>query len=273
MAGKTADKTIDKTTGKIERFYHLANNKGQERYAYEDEKGLRLVSGNIFSSWAIEDEYISLNDWFIIPPCRPSKIVCLGRNYSEHAREMSASIPEAPVLFIKPSNTVIGQGEEILWPHQWVKRLDYEGELGVIIGKACHNIPQNKINEYIFGYTCANDITARDLQPKDGQWTLAKSFNTFCPLGPAIVRGVNPQALDIRTYLNGELRQNSNTKNMLFSVYEAASYISRCMTLYPGDVILTGTPEGIGTMKNGDKIRVEIEYIGSLENSVKSIEL
>lgn len=255
---------------KIQRFYRLGRRDGCQAYAYEDEQGRRLIEGDIFGEWRLSQDYADPEEWRILAPCQPSKIICLGLNYRDHAQEMGALLPERPVIFSKTPNTIIGPGEKIRYPSHWVKRLDYEAELAVVMGKICRQIKPQEAEEYIFGYTCANDITARDLQPPDGQWTLAKSFDTFCPLGPALVQGLDAANLEIRAYLNGILRQHSNTKNLIFSVNEAVAYISRFMTLLPGDVILTGTPAGVGSMVDGDEIAIEIEHIGRLVNIVKS---
>ena len=172
-----------------------------------------------------------------------------------------------PLLFIKPSTSVIGPGEAIIYP-KMSKRVDYEAELAVVIGKAAKGVSEERATEYILGYTCLNDVTARDLQPKDGQWTTAKGFDTFAPIGPWIVTDIDPHRLDVSSYLNGERRQHSNTKNLIFGPRQLVSFISQVMTLLPGDVIATGTPSGIGPMDVGDKIDVVIEGIGTLSNNL-----
>jgi 2-keto-4-pentenoate hydratase/2-oxohepta-3-ene-1,7-dioic acid hydratase in catechol pathway len=203
----------------------------------------------------------------LLSPCLPSKIVALGLNYRDHAEEVKLPIPDKPLLFIKPSTSVIGPGEAILYP-KMSKRVDYEAELAVVIGKVAKNVSEEKAADYILGYTCLNDVTARDLQPKDGQWTLSKSFDTFSPIGPWIVTDMDPHQLEISSYLNGERRQHSNTKNLIFGPRQLVSFISWAMTLLPGDVIATGTPSGIGPMAIGDQIDVVIEGIGTLSNHV-----
>lgn len=203
----------------------------------------------------------------LLAPCRPSKIVCVGLNYRDHAEELGEKLPERPVLFLKPPSAVIGPGETIVKPGL-CRRLDYEGELAVVIGRTARQVPVEEALDCVLGYTCANDVTARDLQPKDGQWTLSKSFDTFCPLGPAVVTGIDPADLEITVRVNGETRQHSRTSRLIFGVAELVSFISHVMTLWPGDVILTGTPGGIGSLEPGDTVEVEISQVGLLENRV-----
>jgi 2-keto-4-pentenoate hydratase/2-oxohepta-3-ene-1,7-dioic acid hydratase in catechol pathway len=197
----------------------------------------------------------------------PSKIIAVGLNYHDHAKEMGMAIPDHPILFMKPATTVIKSGDAIIYPPQ-SKNVHYEGELAIIIKDKVRNIKKEDAAKHIKGYTCANDVTARDLQNIDGQWTRAKSFDTFCPLGPRIVSDLDPTNLNIQTRVNGEVKQNSNTKNMIFDVFELVSFVSSVMTLLPGDVIITGTPPGVGPLKIGDTVEVEIEGIGKLINTV-----
>ncbi len=204
----------------------------------------------------------------ILPLVVPTKIICVGLNYRDHAEELGMEIPQEPMLFLKPPSSVIGTGEYIVYP-SLSKRVDYEGELAVVIGKVGKKIPVEKAEEYIFGFTCANDVTARDLQQKDSQFTRAKGFDTFCPIGPWIETDFKEMdSLTIRTKVNGEIRQEGNTSDMIISPYELVSYISNIMTLMPGDVILTGTPKGVGELKPGDEVHVEIEGLGTLINKV-----
>jgi len=198
---------------------------------------------------------------------KPSKIVAVGLNYRDHAEELKMAIPETPILFMKPPTAVTGNNGKIIYPPQ-VKELHYEAELAVVIGKKAKNIKADEASGHIRGFTCANDVTARDQQRSDGQWTRAKSYDTFCPLGPRIAKDVDPDSLNIKLYLNGKVMQSSNTFNMIFKVNELVSFISRVMTLLPGDVIITGTPPGVGEMKRGDTVEVEIEGIGRLRNQV-----
>lgn len=225
------------------------------------------MEGDPFVDFSLTSEKKELNRVKLLSPCLPSKIVALGLNYRDHAEEVKLPIPEKPLLFIKPSTSVIGPGEGIVYP-KMSKRIDYEGELAIVIRKMAKRVPEDKAGEYILGYTCFNDVTARDLQPKDGQWTLSKSFDTFAPIGPWIETDIDPYHLDISTYLNGERRQYSNTRNLIFGPHYLVSFISHVMTLLPGDVIATGTPSGIGPMNIGDRVEVTIEGIGSLFNTV-----
>ena len=214
----------------------------------------------------------------LAPIINPPKIICLGLNYRDHAAEQGAKIPDEPIIFMKPRTAIIGPNQPIIKP-SFVEKLDYEGELAIIIGKRGKNIPVSKAKNYIFGYTIFNDVSARDIQFKDRQWTRGKSFDTFAPIGPCIVTRNqlnDPNNLRIRTWVNGQLRQNSTTRNMVFNVYEIIYHISRVMTLEPGDIIATGTPAGVGVfmkpkpkfLKHGDIVEIEIEGIGKLKNQV-----
>ena len=213
-------------------------------------------------------ETIPLKSVKLLPPCVPSKIVALGLNYRDHAVELGLPLPEEPLLFLKPPSAVIGPGETILLPPE-SKRVDYEAELAVVIGRKARRVSPEEALDFVLGYTCFNDVTARDLQQKDGQWTRAKSFDTFAPFGPWIETELDPGALRVRSYLNGNLKQDSSTKELVFSVPEIISFVSNIMTLLPGDVIATGTPPGIGPLSPGDVIEVEIEGIGRLKNLVR----
>jgi 2-keto-4-pentenoate hydratase/2-oxohepta-3-ene-1,7-dioic acid hydratase in catechol pathway len=198
----------------------------------------------------------------------PSKIVAVGRNYREHAKELGNVAPdEEPILFLKAPSALIGPGETILLPPE-SSRVDYEGELALVVGKKVKNWPQERWLEALAGVACANDVTARDLQKKDGQWARAKSFDTFCAVGPGIVTGLDPSDLAITTRVNGAVKQSSRTSEMVFSPAFLVAYISRMMTLNPGDLILTGTPAGVGPLSAGDRVEVEIEKIGVLANPV-----
>ncbi len=204
----------------------------------------------------------------LLPPCWPSKIVCLGRNYVEHARELDHDVPAEPLIFLKPLSAVITTGDTILYPED-SERLDHEGEIGLVIGRRCRRLgPQEPWAPYIFGYTCFNDITARDLQKKDAQWTRGKGFDTFCSFGPVISTDMDPAKLEVRTYLNGQLRQRGGVSEMIFGFDTMLRFISRVMTLEPGDLIATGTPAGVGPMQVGDTVEVVIEGVGVLRNRV-----
>ena len=214
-------------------------------------------------------EPIALEEATLLPPVRPSKIVCVGRNYREHAAELGHEIPTEPLLFFKPPSSLLAPGATILRP-KVSERTDYEGELGVVIAKRCHKLPADEdTRPYILGYTCVNDFTARDLQKKDSQWVRGKGFDTFCPVGPVVADGLDPwTGIGLETRVNGEVRQSGNTRDFIFSLGIALRYISQIMTLEPGDLIATGTPEGVGPVVAGDVIEVAIEGIGVLRNPV-----
>ncbi|HVB46457.1 MAG TPA: fumarylacetoacetate hydrolase family protein [Streptosporangiaceae bacterium] len=210
----------------------------------------------------------ALDDVWLLAPILPSKVICIGKNYAAHAREMGGEPPAEPIIFLKPSTAVCGPGDPIFRPTRLSQRVDYEGELAVVIGRLCREVPADRVAEVIFGYTCANDVTARDLQARDGQWTRAKGFDTFCPLGPWIETEADPADLGLTTRLNGEVKQDSRTSLLLHDVQALVMFVSQVMTLLPGDVLLTGTPEGIGPMDKGDEVSVTIEGIGTLANPV-----
>ena len=211
-------------------------------------------------------EVIALEDVELVMPCQPSKIICVGLNYVEHARELNMKLPNEPIIFLKPPTAALGPGGEIVYPPS-SQKVDYEGELAVVIGKRGRSIPADEAGGHILGYTCFNDVTARDLQQKDTQWTRAKSFDTFAPFGPWIA-SIDPASVDIETRLNGRTVQKSNTSDLIFGVPRLIEFISGIMTLEPGDVIATGTPPGVGQLHKGDLVEVEIEGVGTLKNSV-----
>ncbi|MBP1908841.1 2-keto-4-pentenoate hydratase/2-oxohepta-3-ene-1,7-dioic acid hydratase in catechol pathway [Methanolobus bombayensis] len=210
-----------------------------------------------------------LSDVEILPPSTPSKVVCVGLNYHDHAKELGLSVPEEPILFIKPPSSVIGQHGKILYP-RISKRVDYEAELAIVIGKRCKSIKYERAYDVIAGFTCFNDVTARDLQQQDGQWTRAKSFDTFAPVGPFVVpvEDFNPEDASIVSRVNGEVMQDSNISNLIFDIPYLIEFISGVMTLEVGDIIATGTPPGVGELHPGDVVEVEIEGIGTLVNEV-----
>lgn len=213
------------------------------------------------------DAPVPLAQCAVLPPVMPTKIICLAVNYRPHAEEMGHAIPEEPMIFLKPPSAVIGSGQPIVLPAA-SQRVDFEGELAIVLGKNCRNVPPQEVAPYIFGYACANDVTARDLQKKDGQFGRAKGFDTFAPIGPWIETEVeSPDALDLVTRVNGEIRQQGNTSDMIFKPFEVVSHISSVMTLFPGDVIFTGTPSGVGQLASGDEVRVEIDQVGTLINT------
>jgi 2-keto-4-pentenoate hydratase/2-oxohepta-3-ene-1,7-dioic acid hydratase in catechol pathway len=208
-------------------------------------------------------------DAALLAPVQPSKIVCVGRNYREHAAELGNEVPAEPLIFLKPPSSVIGPGESIVRP-KISARVDHEAELGVVIGKRCRNLKADEdVRPYILGYTCVNDVTARDLQKKDGQWTRGKGFDTFCPVGPVVVDALDPWAgVDVDARVNGQVKQQGNTRDFIFSLDAIICYIAQVMTLLPGDLIATGTPSGVGPLVAGDKVEITVAGIGSLENLV-----
>lgn len=203
----------------------------------------------------------------LLPPCEPGKIVAVGLNYMDHIREMNDPLPDEPVLFMKPPSAMIASGETIILP-KCCKKVDFEAELAVVIGKKCRNITPEQAKDVIFGYTCLNDVSCREIQKKDGQWIRAKGFDTFAPVGPWIETQLDPSDLKIQAELNGELRQDSTTAIMLFGAYALTAFVSSVMTLMPGDLISLGTPDGVGQLHSGDTIKIILEGIGTLENSV-----
>jgi len=214
-------------------------------------------------------EPIALEEAALLPPVRPSKIVCIGRNYREHAAELHHEVPKEPLLFLKPSSALLAPGGVVRRP-KISERVDYEGELCVVMGKTCYQPTADEdVRHYILGYTCLNDVTARDLQNKDGQWARAKGFDTFCPVGPVVVDGLDPwTGLGVETHVNGAVRQSGNTRDFIFPLDVIIRHIARAMTLFPGDLIATGTPAGVGPVVAGDVMEVRVEGVGTLRNSV-----
>lgn len=245
----------------------LINGKEKNGIVIEEDHMVREIKGDFFDKYEILENQYSLLEIKYLPPCMPSKIIALGLNYFDHAEEFKLKIPEEPLIFLKPSTAVIGHKENIIYP-KMTERLDYEAELGVIIKNKVKNIKPKEVYENILGYTCFNDVTARDLQKKDGQWTRSKSFDTFAPLGPYIVTDLEPNNLEIKLRQNGKVKQHSSTSKMIFKIEEMVSFISQIMTLNPGDVIVTGTPSGVGELQVGDVVEVEIEGIGTLTNYI-----
>jgi 2-keto-4-pentenoate hydratase/2-oxohepta-3-ene-1,7-dioic acid hydratase in catechol pathway len=227
------------------------------------------IEGHPFVEIRPEGSVLKLANVRLLAPVLPSKVVCVGKNYREHAAEMGGEAPEEPLLFLKPSTSVIGSGDPIDLPWQ-SEQVEHEGELAVVIGRMCKDVPVDRVNDVIFGYTIANDVTARDLQKSDGQWTRAKGFDTFCPIGPWIQTDLNSADADITVTVNGDQRQHSGIDAMVHDVPALVAYVSSCMTLLPGDVILTGTPAGVGPLVAGDSVSVGITGIGTLTNPVRS---
>ncbi|WP_289141905.1 fumarylacetoacetate hydrolase family protein [uncultured Brevibacillus sp.] len=243
------------------------NGKVKHGWMVEADHKVRVIEGDIYKIQSAKPIMtgleLSLDDITVKAPSEPSKVVCIGVNYRDHAEEMDIELPKEPLMFLKPSTTVVGPNEPIVYP-KLTENLHYEGELAVVIKKEAKKVKAEDADDYILGVTCAIDVTARDLQMSDGQWTRAKSFDTFCPLGPAIAAKLDYQNLRIVTRVNGEVRQDSNTNQMVFTIPQIVEAVSAVMTLLPGDVILTGTPPGVGELKPGDEISVSIEGIGTL---------
>lgn len=237
-------------------------------YGVVEGEAVALVTGHPFGPVEPDGRVLRLEDVRLVAPVLPSKIVAVGRNYAEHAREMGGDVPAEPMIFLKPSTAVVGPGEPILLPWQ-SERVEHEAELAVVIGRLCRNVPEDAVRDVVLGYTCANDVTARDLQRTDGQWGRAKGFDSFCPIGPWIETDLDPDDVAIRCSVNGAVRQEGSTVDMVRTVAELVSWISGVMTLLPGDVILTGTPAGVGPLTDGDEVTVEIEGIGALVNPVR----
>jgi 2-keto-4-pentenoate hydratase/2-oxohepta-3-ene-1,7-dioic acid hydratase in catechol pathway len=225
------------------------------------------VLGHPFGPLEAGGPPLAFADVRLLAPVLPSKIIGVGKNYAEHAAEMGGEVPSEPMIFLKPSTSVIGPGDRIDLPEQ-SERVEHEAELAIVIGRLCSEVPTHRVADVVLGYTCANDVTARDLQAADVQWTRAKGFDTFCPLGPWIVTDLDPSALDISCTVGGELRQSGSTGQMVRGVAELVSWISNVMTLLPGDVILTGTPAGVGSLVHGDSVSVSIRTLGTLTNRV-----
>ncbi|MBI2864765.1 MAG: fumarylacetoacetate hydrolase family protein [Chloroflexi bacterium] len=242
---------------------------GATRYGVLDGDALFSVTGDLFGELAVGERVCGLSEARLLAPVSPSKVVAVGLNYAAHAKEahVDQPVPEEPVIFIKPATAVVGPFATVKYPAS-SRRVDHEGELGIVIRKLASGVSEAAAREYVLGYTCGNDVTARDLQRRDGQWTRAKSFDTFCPLGPYIVTDVDASDLRLECRVNGQVRQRSTTGNMVHGIEKLVSFISGVMTLLPGDVILTGTPEGIGSVRIGDVMEVEIEGIGALQNPV-----
>lgn len=248
---------------KLARFIY----KNKINWGVVDKDNIKPLKQAPFEGIVLSKSSIPLSSVKLLAPATPTKIILCGLNYKDHAKELSMPIPDEPVIFLKPCTCLIACREVIKYP-SCVSRLDYEGELAFVISKNAYSVRESKALDYILGYTCLNDVTARDLQRKDVQWTRAKSFDTFCPLGPWLETDINPAELKIRTLLNGKTVQDSNTSNLIFPVQYLVSFISNIMTLYPGDIISTGTPFGVGPMQPKDTVEVEIEGIGRLVNRV-----
>ncbi len=248
---------------KIVRF---ASN-GEPGYGLVESEVVHALKGDVFGSFERGERIGTLAEVHLLAPCTPTKIVAVGLNYAAHAAEANRKVPTEPLIFLKPPSAVIGPGENIVYPSV-SQRVGFEAELVAVIGRRAKNVSTDEALDCVLGYTCGNDVTARDLQRKDIQWNRSKSFDTFCPLGPWIVTDLDASDLAIESRVNGEGRQHSRTSDMIFSVAQLVHFVAQVMTLEPGDVILTGTPAGVGLLQRGDRVEVEIEGIGVLENTV-----
>lgn len=249
------------------RFVRYAYGEEKPRYGWMFQDKVGAVEGDLFGDFRRLEASLPLERVRLLVPLLPGKIIAVGRNYVEHARERGVDVPELPLTFLKPPSSVIGPEDPIILPPQSAK-VDHEAELAVVIGKKGRWIDPEHAFAHIFGYTVANDVTARDLQQKDGQWTRGKGFDTFCPLGPWIETDLDPSDVRISCRVNGELRQMGSTREMVFPIPQLIAFISSVMTLFPGDIILTGTPSGIGPLLPGQRVEVEVEGIGILANPV-----
>jgi 2-keto-4-pentenoate hydratase/2-oxohepta-3-ene-1,7-dioic acid hydratase in catechol pathway len=230
---------------------------------------IRMLRGTFFEDPLPTGETVALGDVLLLAPVLPSKLVCVGKNYAAHAAEFGMKVPEEPLLFLKPSTAVIGPGDPIrLLPIS--RRVDYEGELAVVIGRLARGVRTEDAFKYILGYMCANDVTLRDLQKTDDQWARAKGFDGSAPIGPWIETDLDPNDVIVRTRLNGEIRQQASTSEMVFGVATLIEYVTVFMTLLPGDILLTGTPDGVGTLSDGDVVEIEVEGVGALRNEVRA---
>jgi 2-keto-4-pentenoate hydratase/2-oxohepta-3-ene-1,7-dioic acid hydratase in catechol pathway len=247
------------------RLYRL-NHDGTPRYAAEREGRFRLVEGDIFDKFS-EGAEITSESLDLLPPVSPSKIVCIGLNYKDHAAEQHKPLPEEPLIFLKPSTAVIGPGEAIAIPAD-VGRVDHEAELGLVIGRTATRVKAGDAHRYILGLIAVNDVSARVLQARDVQYTRAKGFDTFAPIGPCVAVGLEGKDLQVRAYVNGSLRQESRTRELIFTIPELVEFVSGVMTLLPGDIISTGTPSGVGPIVPGDQVTVHVEGVGALTNPV-----
>lgn len=246
---------------KLYRLYYQDN----PVYGVGAEDGIRIIEGNPFGEWHELDSIVYKAGIKLLPPVVPTKIIAIGLNYKSHAVEMGMDLPDEPLIFLKPLTALAGPGDVITMP-AISSRVDYEGELAVVIGKQCKAVSKEEAAGVVFGYTLANDVTARDLQHKDGQWTRAKGFDGFCPLGPCVETGIEISGLVFETRLNSEVKQKGKIDDFIFGIDAIVSAVSSVMTLMPGDVILTGTPPGIGPVRPGDEVTVSCDMIGVLEN-------
>jgi len=256
----------------MDRLYRVEM-AGAECYVIERSDCWYELKGDIYAGYEaglqLDAEEVSAAN--VLPPVMPSKIVAVGLNYRDHAKEMGKTLPDEPLIFLKPSTAVIGPLDAIVLPAA-AGRVDHEAELGIVIGKTAHQVPADYAQEYVLGLTCVNDVTDRDLQRRDVQYTRGKGFDTFAPIGPAVAVGVDGTALDVESAVNGDLRQSSNTRELIFSLDQLVEFVTGVMTLLPGDIISTGTPSGVGPLCAGDRVTVKVEGVGELINDVVSDE-
>ncbi len=258
------------TTGDDPRFGIVTGDVDDFGIADEDSIITPLTGDPLYVGLQPTDETIRLADVRLLSPVLPrSKVVGIGRNYAAHAAEMGGEVPDEPLMFLKPNTSVVGPGDPVFYPRQ-SSEVDYEGELAVVISRICRDVPKEKAADVIHGYTIANDVTARDLQRKDGQFARAKGFDSFCPIGPWVETELDVSDLRVQTFLNGDVRQDGRTSDLIFDVPTLIAFVTSVMTLLPGDVILTGTPEGVGPMNAGDEVEISIQGIGNLTNKVVS---
>jgi len=250
---------------KIVRYQSDGN---ESKYGWMLDDKVGEIEGDVFGEYRRREAKAPVAELKLLAPCEPSKILCVGRNYVEHARELGNDVPKVPLIFLKPPSSIISNGEHIILPPQSAQ-VEHEAELVVVIGRRAKNVTAETAREYIFGYTIGNDVTARDLQKTDDQWTRAKGFDTFCSFGPWIDTEFDASDAVVTCRVNGQMRQMASTRDMVFNVVTLIAYISSVMTLEPGDVLFTGTPAGVGELKNGDVVDVEIEGLGKLSNPVK----
>lgn len=253
---------------KVARF----SAKGKEHYGVVTGERVNVIQGDIFGSFAETGQSFGLGEVKLLPPVQPSKVIAVGLNYHEHIKESThdgpdVKVPSEPVLFWKPLTSLVGPGDAVVLPGI-SEHVEYEGEIAVVIGKRCRNVGEADALNYVWGYTCANDVSARDWQKKERNWVFGKGFDTFLPLGPWVETELDASDVAVQTYLNGQLKQDGRTSWMIFSIPKLISYIAQGITLLPGDVIVTGTPSGVGKIKAGDRVEVRVEGIGSLVNDV-----
>ena len=241
---------------------------GHAFYAVLEDSIFKRIMGLPYDGIQFTGETYAQDSVILLAPAEPSKVVAVGLNYAKHAGEMKEELPENPKLFMKPSTAVLAPGGTIIYPKA-ASRVDYEAELGVVIGRTCKDVTPEAVKDYIFGYMALNDVTARDLQKKDGQWTRGKGFDTFCPFGPYVDTDYDPRGKRVQSLLNGQVKQDGNTDEMIYTVDALISFISECMTLLPGDVVATGTPDGIGPMRPGDTIEIRMEGLEPLINTIR----